>query len=129
MRHLACVALVLCISAAPARAIDPVEPVRKTHEVVVDVAEAAHGAGVREGGWSAQPDFCYWDFPLVELDGLTMGIVGLGRIGRATAALARAFGMRVLATGRTGLPDEEGIRGVDLQTLLGESAGKGDKND
>jgi len=55
-----------------------------------------HAAGVRAGRWTACPDFCYWDHPLVELDGRTMGIVGLGRIGRAVAALAEAFGMRVL---------------------------------
>ncbi len=58
---------------------------------------AEHAQTVREGRWSHSPDFCYWDFPLVELDGLTMGIVGLGRIGRAVARLATQFGMRVLA--------------------------------
>ena len=47
---------------------------------------ADHGHGVAAGRWSRSPDFCYWDFPLVELAGLTMGIVGFGRIGRATAA-------------------------------------------
>lgn len=56
-----------------------------------------HARTVREGRWSASPDFCYWDYPLIELEGLTMGIVGLGRIGRAVAKLADAFGMRVLA--------------------------------
>jgi glycerate dehydrogenase len=52
---------------------------------------------VREGRWTRNPDFCYWDFPLVELDGLTLGVIGYGRIGRAVADLALAFGMKVLA--------------------------------
>jgi len=56
-----------------------------------------HAGGVSGGQWAASPDFCYWDYPLVELAGKTMGIVGLGRIGKATAALARAFGMDVIA--------------------------------
>jgi glycerate dehydrogenase len=60
-----------------------------------------HAQSVRDGRWTKSPDFCYWDFPLVELEGLTMGIVGLGRIGRAVAELALAFGMRVLAHSRT----------------------------
>ena len=58
---------------------------------------AEHARSVAAGGWSRNPDFCYWDFPLCELAGLTMGIVGFGRIGRGTAAVAGAFGMHVLA--------------------------------
>jgi glycerate dehydrogenase len=55
-----------------------------------------HAQTVRDGRWSKSLDFCYWDFPLVELDGLVLGIVGYGRIGQAVAALASAFGMRVV---------------------------------
>ncbi|MGE4544611.1 MAG: D-2-hydroxyacid dehydrogenase [Pedobacter sp.] len=47
--------------------------------------------------WSSSPDFSFWDRPLIELDGLTMGLVGFGQIGRQVAGIARAFGMRVLA--------------------------------
>lgn len=57
----------------------------------------AHSGAVRAGRWTSSPDFAFWDFPLVELDGRTLGIVGLGRIGRAVAALGQAFGMKVLA--------------------------------
>lgn len=56
-----------------------------------------HSGTVHEGRWAACPDFCYWDRPLIELEGLTMGVVGYGRIGQATAKLARAFGMNVIA--------------------------------
>ena len=56
-----------------------------------------HDSTVRDQGrWSSSSNFCYWDYPLVELAGLTMGIVGLGRIGLTTARLALAFGMKVI---------------------------------
>ncbi len=55
-----------------------------------------HSETVRGGRWSASTDFCYWDGELIEVQGLTMGIIGLGRIGRATTKLARAFGMKVV---------------------------------
>ena len=53
---------------------------------------AAHGEGVARGKWAQCADFCYWEYPLVELDGLTMGIVGCGTIGQSVARLAGAFG-------------------------------------
>lgn len=56
-----------------------------------------HNQTVQEGRWSASPDFCYWDYPLIELDGKTMGIIGFGRIGQQTAKIAIALGMNVLA--------------------------------
>jgi glycerate dehydrogenase len=55
-----------------------------------------HAQTVQQGRWARSPDFCYWDYPLVELDGLILGIVGFGRIGQAVAELARAFGMKIL---------------------------------
>ena len=56
-----------------------------------------HGERVRSGEWSRQVDFCFWDSPLIELAGRTMGIVGFGRIGLRVGELAHAFGMEVLA--------------------------------
>jgi len=56
---------------------------------------AHHARLVREGAWSRSPDFCFWDRPLVELSGLTLGIVGFGRIGRRVAELGQAFGMEI----------------------------------
>ncbi len=56
-----------------------------------------HSQAVQQGRWSNCRDFCFWDYPLIELKEKTMGIIGYGRIGRATADIARAFGMKVLA--------------------------------
>ena len=56
-----------------------------------------HSQTVRAGRWSRSPDFCYWDYPLVELAGLTLGIIGLGRIGRGVAHVGKALGMKVQA--------------------------------
>jgi glycerate dehydrogenase len=61
---------------------------------------AEHSAAVHAGEWAATPDFCFWTTPPLELVGLTMGIVGCGRIGRRVAALAGAFGMHVIAASR-----------------------------
>ena len=56
-----------------------------------------HAQTVKSGRWTSNPDFCYWDMPLIELAGLTMGIIGFGRIGQATAKSALSFGMKVIA--------------------------------
>ncbi|MDR0434732.1 MAG: D-2-hydroxyacid dehydrogenase [Gracilibacteraceae bacterium] len=56
-----------------------------------------HAAEVRKGRWAEAGEFCFWDYPLMELAGKTMGIVGFGRIGRGVGKLAHAFGMRILA--------------------------------
>lgn len=85
-----------------------------------------HAQAVREGSWSACKDFCFWEKPLIELQGLTMGIVGFGRIGRRVAQAATAFGMQVLV--HTAHPerypeakDLEGLRFADLETLFRQS--------
>ncbi len=78
-----------------------------------------HAQTVRDGRWTASPDFCYWDFPLVELKGRTLGIVGFGRIGRSVARIAQAFGMRVIAAEPQGISaDPPGVAAVDLDTLF-----------
>lgn len=80
-----------------------------------------HAETVRQGRWSQSPDFCYWDFPLVELDGLTLGIVGYGRIGQAVAELGLAFGMKVLAHNPRPKPAPNTVRFVDLPVLFRDS--------
>jgi len=88
--------------------------------------ELCHGAGhhaqtVRQGRWSQSLDFCYWDQPLIELSGLTLGIVGFGRIGRCVAELANAFGMKVLAYAPRQKCEPAFVRWVDLETLFRQS--------
>ena len=81
-----------------------------------------HAQSVRDGRWARCLDFSYWDYPLIELEGLTFGIVGFGRIGQAVAALALAFGMKALANSRSvPQPGPAGVRFVDLETLFHES--------
>ena len=58
---------------------------------------AQHAERVTNGAWQNAKDFCFWDSELIELDGLTLGIVGLGNIGRAVARIAQTFGMKVMA--------------------------------
>ena len=76
----------------------------------------AHNAAVQQGRWTNGRDFCFWDYPLTELGGKTMGIIGYGRIGRAVANIARAFGMQVLACSAHG---GEGM--VSLEEVLTQS--------
>lgn len=81
-----------------------------------------HGLTVREGRWSRCEDWCFWDHPLVELAGLTMGIVGFGRIGRAVSRIALAMGMKVLAYDVVEFGDApEGVNMIDLDRLFQES--------
>lgn len=81
-----------------------------------------HDTAVHAGRWCASRDFCFWDYPIVELAGKTMGIIGFGSIGKAAARIAKAFGMRVLAHSRSTHPDPENLaEQTDLDTLLAES--------
>ena len=83
---------------------------------------AHHSQTVYEGKWNVCADWCYWDYPLIELDGKTMGIIGFGRIGQTTGKIARAMGMKVLAY--DSFPSESGkaiAEYVDLDTLLASS--------
>jgi glycerate dehydrogenase len=82
-----------------------------------------HAQAVRNGEWSANPDWCFWKAPLVELAGKTMGIVGFGRIGRQAAKIADAMGMRVIAHDavQAADPGYEGFRWVSMEELLAES--------
>lgn len=74
------------------------------------------------GRWTNNPDFCYWDTNLVELDGKKIGIVGYGNIGKATARIALAFGMEVLAyTSKEQKDLPQGVKKVSLDELFAES--------
>lgn len=77
-----------------------------------------HAQAVRAGRWTTNVDWCFWDAPLVELDGLTLGIVGLGRIGRAVAGLGQAFGMKVIAASSTGKNAPASVQRLGLDELF-----------
>ncbi|MBN8730718.1 MAG: D-2-hydroxyacid dehydrogenase [Acidobacteria bacterium] len=72
-----------------------------------------HEEAVRAGEWASNADWCFSKTPLVELSGKTMGIVGYGRIGRATAAIGRAFGMRILAADAVQNADDVEWRSIE----------------
>ena len=81
-----------------------------------------HDKTVHEGKWANHIDWCYWDHPLIELDGKTAGIIGFGRIGQTTGRIAKALGMKVLAYDL--YPNDSGkaiAEYVDLDTLLAQS--------
>ena len=83
---------------------------------------AHYARQTREGRWSAAPDFCYWDLPVSELAGKTLGIVGLGHIGAKVASIAREFGMDVFAfTSKNSIDLPDYIQKTTLEGLFGVS--------
>jgi len=82
-----------------------------------------HNDAVHEGRWEHNPDWCFWDYPLVELSGKTMGIIGFGRIGHRTGQIAKALGMHVLVNDNYENPAfvQEGFDYVDRDTLFLQS--------
>ncbi len=75
----------------------------------------AHDEAVKNGEWSDNPDWSFWKFPLIELEGKILGIVGFGRIGQATASIAKALGMKVLVH----TPHPKVVKGLeDVQYVL-----------
>jgi glycerate dehydrogenase len=85
----------IVVTNVPAYGTESVAQMVFAHLLNLTQHVADHAQAARRGEWVR--DFCFWNYPLIELAGLTMGLVGLGRIGRATARLAQAFGMNVLA--------------------------------
>ena len=81
----------------PAYSTDSVVQMTFAHILNITNRVAHYARLNREGRWSSNKDFCYWDTPLPELSGLTLGIVGLGNIGMKVANIARNFGMEVYA--------------------------------
>ncbi|NIG57018.1 D-2-hydroxyacid dehydrogenase [Chitinophaga sp. Cy-1792] len=82
----------------------------------------AHAAAVSEGRWANSVDFSFWDYPLVELEGKTLGIVGLGQIGQAVARLGLAFGMKVIAHHKHPERDKmDGVTFTDMATCFREA--------
>ncbi len=112
----------VCVTNIPAYSTDSVAQMVFAHILNITNRVGHYARQSREGRWSRNEDFCYWDTPLPELAGKTMGIVGLGHIGMKVARIAREFGMDVFASTSkhsSSLPD--GIQKTTLQGLLGVS--------
>lgn len=83
---------------------------------------AHHSKEVHSGRWSRGRDFCFWDYPLIELDHKTAGIIGFGQTGKAIGRVAKAFGMRVITNGSHETPEGKAIgEYVSREQLLKES--------
>jgi len=81
-----------------------------------------HDEAVHQGRWESNPDWCFWDYPLIELAGKTLGIIGFGRIGQTTGRIARSMGMKVIAYDELqSLSGKEIGTYVDLDTLYAQS--------
>ena len=82
-----------------------------------------HSDAVRAGAWTKSRDFCFWNHPLMELAGKTLGIIGFGRIGRQVAEIGRAFRMQIIANDISinGQPQAENLKWAKLPELLAES--------
>jgi glycerate dehydrogenase len=82
-----------------------------------------HSTAVMAGTWSESKDFCFWNYPLIELAGKTMGIIGFGRIGQTVADIAEAFGMKVLGYDnyKSDQSHRKNFKWVELPELLEQS--------
>ncbi|MCQ2475595.1 MAG: D-2-hydroxyacid dehydrogenase [Clostridia bacterium] len=104
----------------PSYSTDAVAQLTFAHILEHTNAVAAHSASVHGGEWSSCKDFCYWVSPLTELSGKTLGIIGFGKIGKAVAGIALAFGMKVIASTNHPSPFE-GVEFADKDELLARS--------
>ena len=112
----------IVVTNIPAYSTDSVAQMTFAHILNVTNRVDHYARASREGEWSRCPDFCYWDQPLMELSGKTIGIVGLGHIGMKVARIAHDFGMDVFALtskDATSLPG--GIQKTTLEGILGAS--------
>lgn len=110
------------VTNVPAYSTDSVVQMTLSHILNITGRVAHYARLNREGRWSGNPDFCYWDTPLTELSGKTIGIVGLGNIGMKVASMARCLGMDVFAlTGKDSATLPDGIQKTTLDGLLGVS--------
>ena len=110
----------ITVTNVPAYSTESVAQMVFAHLLTVTNRTEHYAIQNRNGRWSTNPDFCYWDFPHMELAGKTFGIVGLGNIGQRVAQIALAFGMKVKAlTSKDALPT--GIEKASLVELLATS--------
>ena len=83
----------------------------------------SHSDSVMQGDWASSPDFCYWNYPLIELEGKSIGIIGFGSIGQKVADIATAFGMNIIGFSRTRSDQShrKNFKWAELNDLLKES--------
>jgi glycerate dehydrogenase len=82
---------------------------------------AHHAQGVRGGAWAKCPDFAFWDFPLTELNGKTLGIIGFGKIGQTVGRVGHAFGMKILTASKTPKDVEYPVRYGSLDDVFAQA--------
>ena len=112
----------IIVTNVPAYSTESVAQMVFAHLLTVTNRTEHYAIQNRQGRWTKNPDFCYWDFPHMELAGKTFGIVGLGNIGRRVAEIALAFGMQVKAlTNKSADTLPAGIEKADLEVLLATS--------
>ena len=112
----------IIVTNVPAYSTESVAQMVFAHLLTVTNRTEHYAIQNRNGHWSKNPDFCYWDFSHMELAGKTFGIVGLGNIGRRVAEIALAFGMQVKAlTSKSANALPAGIEKADLEELLASS--------
>lgn len=112
----------IIVTNIPSYSTDSVAQMVFAHILTVTNRVEHYAQKNREGSWSKNPDFCYWDTPLIELAGKTLGIVGLGNIGMRVARIAHEFGMDVFAVTSKNASDlPAGIQKTTLDGLLATS--------
>ena len=112
----------ITVTNVPAYSTESVAQMVFAHLLTITNRTEHYAIQNRQGRWTSNSDFCYWDFPHMELAGKTFGIVGLGNIGRRVAEIALAFGMQVKAlTSKSADTLPAGIRKADLEELLATS--------
>lgn len=110
----------VAVTNIPAYSTDSVVQMTFAHILNITNRVAHYARENREGKWARSKDFCYWDTPLLELSGLTLGVVGLGNIGMKVARVARTLGMEVYAaTSKSSSSLPEGIQKTTFKGLLG----------
>lgn len=112
----------IVVTNIPAYSTDSVAQMTFAHILNVTNQVDHYARASRDGEWSRCPDFCYWDKPLVELAGKTIGIIGLGNIGMKVANIALNFGMNVIAyTSKEPKEIPNGINKASIDNILSDS--------
>ena len=112
----------ITVTNIPAYSTDSVAQMVIAHLLNITQSVGYYARENRTGRWGSNPDFCYWDNPLIELAGKQMGIVGFGRTGSAVARLATAFGMKVAVyTSKLQSALPEGVEKMELDALFATS--------